>query len=103
MSQINFSRNKVSVLCVIGRMVSGASVRATDIPTNITHGTLVISEDSELTSDVPCNVVGAPCMQLAAPGITLRLNGFAIARPADPLNSTTGCTSTNVCAREDGI
>src|SRR5258708_12902342 len=65
--------------------------------------TLTITDDSELTGDVTCTVAGAPCIAFGAPRITLRLNGFTIAGPADPLNPATGCTSTTVFAPEDGI
>ena len=75
--------------------------RATDISGTIS-ATLTIHEDSELTGDVTCMVAGAPCTTFGAPGITLRLNGFTIAGPADHFTPT-GCTSTTTFAAEDGI
>ena len=50
--------------------------------------TLTITEDSKLVGDVTCTVSGLPCIALAASGITLDLNGFAITGLG---NAQTGC------------
>ena len=102
MTQILSSRITFSIFCVLGLLACGARAQATNIPSNISS-TLIISDDSELTGDVTCTVMGAPCITFGAPGITLRLNGFTITGPADPLNPANGCTSTTVFAPEDGI
>jgi parallel beta-helix repeat protein len=98
-SQILSSRIPLSVFSVLALFVCGARTQATDIPAQIST-TLIIYDDSELTGDVTCTVMDAPCIQLAAPGITLRLNGFTITGRANPPN---GCTSTSNFPSEDGI
>lgn len=50
--------------------------------------TLTISEDSQLIGDVSCAVSGAPCIAVAAPNVTLSLNGFTITGLGD---AQTGC------------
>jgi hypothetical protein len=89
------------IVAVSVLFLCAGQVQATDIPGTI-FTTLVIHDDSELTGDVTCTVADAPCIQLAEPGITLRLNGFTITGPAD---SPTGCTSTTSFSTEpeDGI
>lgn len=102
MTQLLPRRITLSVFCVFALLVCGARAQADDISGTI-NTTLVLHDDSELTGDVTCNVAGAPCIQLAARGITLRLNGFTIKGPGDPRTPATGCTSTKVFAPEDGI
>ena len=50
--------------------------------------TLTITRDARLVGDVTCTVTGAPCIQIGASGVTLRLEGFSITGQADPV---TGC------------
>ena len=61
--------------------------------------TLTITEDSQLTGDVTCRVAGAACIAFGAPGISLRLNGFAVTGQGDAI---TGCSGSQV-AGEHGI
>jgi len=61
--------------------------------------TLTLTQDSQLSGDVTCQVNGRPCIELAAPGITLRLMGFTIRGPAEPPSA---CAPTNAVP-EDGI
>src|SRR4051794_14498760 len=70
--------------------LSAVSGRAADISGTITN-TLTIRENSQLSGDVTCNVTGAPCISIAASGITLDLNGFSITGLGDP---ETGCGGT---------
>jgi hypothetical protein len=46
--------------------------------------TLTITEDSQLVGDVTCALSGAPCIQINASSVTLKLNGFTITGEADP-------------------
>ena len=61
--------------------------------------TLTITRDARLVGDVTCTVIGAPCIQIAASGVTLRLEGFSITGRADP---ATGCAGGQT-AGEHGI
>ena len=97
MSQILSSRITLSVFSVFALFVCGARAQATDISGTISS-TLTIMDDSELVGDVTCTVGGATCIQLAAPGITLRLNGFTISGRADPPSNCPSLTGP-----EDGI
>jgi hypothetical protein len=65
---------------------------ATDISGTIST-TLKIMENSRLVGDVTCTVSGAPCIVIAAPGVTLDLNGFNLTGLGDP---QTGCSGTSV-------
>lgn len=60
--------------------------------------TLAITEDSQLVGDVTCTVVGGPCIQFGASGITLKLNGFIITGRSDA--TTPDCRGET---REAGI
>jgi parallel beta-helix repeat protein len=53
------------------------TAQATDISGLITT-TMTIFDDSKLTGDVTCTVVGAPCIKFGAADIELHLNGFTI-------------------------
>jgi parallel beta-helix repeat protein len=97
MSQVLSSRVTLSVFSVFALLVCGARAQATDISGTIST-TLTIFDDSELVGDVTCNVAGAPCIALGAPGIKLRLNGFTI---TDGANPSSNCASSNFT--EDGI
>jgi Right handed beta helix region len=72
---------KTGVRClmlVVGLVASGTGrSQATDIAGTLAT-TLTITEDSQLVGDVTCTVTGAPCLRFGAPGIQLRLNGYAI-------------------------
>lgn len=61
--------------------------------------TLTITRDARLVGDVTCTVVGAPCIQIGASGVTLRLEGFSITGQSDPV---TGCGGAST-AGEHGI
>ena len=50
--------------------------------------TLTITRDTRLVGDVTCTVAGAPCIQIADSGVSLRLEGFSITGRAD---AATGC------------
>ena len=78
--------------------VGVAAAEAEDIAGTIV-ATKMIFEDSQLTGNVTCMVVGAPCIQFAADDIALKLNRFTITGLADP---NTGCGGTLV-ANESGI
>ncbi len=45
--------------------------------------TLTIFEDSQLVGDVTCTVIGAPCISIGAPHVTLDLNAFTMTGQAD--------------------
>ena len=97
MSQVLSSRVTLSVFCVFALLACGARAQATDISGTISS-TLTIFDDSELVGDVTCNVAGAPCIALGAPGIKLRLNGFTI---TDGANPSSNCATSSFT--EDGI
>ena len=79
-------------------IVSVTNVRAADIGGTISS-TLTITEDSQLVDDVTCAVTGASCIAIAAPNVTLELNGFTIGGQGDP---KTGCAGSGT-ANEFGI
>jgi parallel beta-helix repeat protein len=85
------------VLCLLGLLCTGRA-QAEDISGTILV-TKTIFEDSRLTGNVTCAVVGAPCIQFGADHITLKLNRFSITGPAD---ANIGCGGTAV-ANESGI
>ena len=66
-----------------------ASAYATDISGTIST-TLTISEDSRLVGDVTCAVTGAPCIAIAASGVTLDLNGYSLTGLGDSLAGCAG-------------
>jgi parallel beta-helix repeat protein len=72
--------------------------RAADISGTI-NTTLMITENSRLVGDVTCTVTGAPCIIVAASGVTLDLNGYTITGQAD---AQMGCSGVNT-ANEHGI
>lgn len=57
--------------------------------------TLTVTEDSELTGNVTCMVVGGPCIAFGAKDIQLRLNGFTM------MGTDTTCTPAT--SFDDGI
>src|SRR5438477_2168409 len=61
---------------------AGDVVHAAGISGTISS-TLTITEDTRLTGNVTCTVVGAPCIAFGAPGIALYLNGFTMTGLAD--------------------
>jgi hypothetical protein len=61
--------------------------------------TLDVTRDTRLVGDVTCAVTGAPCLRVAASGVSLRLEGFSITGQADP---ATGCGGP-ATANEHGI
>lgn len=75
------------------------SVHAADIGGTIST-TLTITTDSQLVDDVTCTVTGAPCISIAASGVTVELNGFTMTGQAD---AQTACTSGAANFSEDGI
>lgn len=75
-------------------------VAAEDISGTITT-TKFITENSRLVGNVTCATTTEPCIDLAASNITLRLNGFTIAGPADPEGG--GCNPTSGNPQADGI
>jgi len=64
--------------------------------------TKVIVEDSQLVGNVTCTMTTTQCIQLGAPNIALRLNGFTITGPANP-DDTTTCNPTSGAPFSDGI
>jgi hypothetical protein len=64
--------------------------------------TKVIVEDSQLVGNVTCTMTTTQCIQLGAPNIALRLNGFIITGPANP-DDTTTCQATSGPPLSDGI
>ncbi len=62
--------------------------------------TMTIITNSQLTGNVTCTVVGAPCIVFGAPNIKLRLHGFTITGRANPPNN---CVSPTTLPPEDGI
>ena len=79
-------------------VLAASTTFAADIQGTISS-TLTITETSQLVGNVTCNVTGAACIAFGAPGIALKLNGFAITGQADPV---TGCAGGAV-AGEHGI
>jgi parallel beta-helix repeat protein len=79
-------------------VLAASTTFAADIQGTISS-TLTITETSELVGNVTCTVTGAACIAFGAPGIALKLNGFAITGQADPV---TGCAGGAV-AGEHGI
>jgi hypothetical protein len=67
--------------------VGAGIAEAEDIEGTIV-ATKMIFEQSQLTGDVTCEVVGAPCIQFVADHIMLKLNGFSITGLA---NADVGC------------
>lgn len=67
------------------------------------EGTIVVTkmifDDSQLTGNVTCEVVGAPCVQFGADDIALKLNGFTMTGLANP---DVGCGGVSV-GNESGI
>lgn len=79
-------------------LLSVGCINAMDISGTISS-TLTISENSRLTGDVTCTVIGAPCISFGASGFTLDLNGYSMTGLGD---SVTGC-SGDATANESGI
>jgi parallel beta-helix repeat protein len=79
-------------------VLAASTAFATDIQGTISS-TLTITENSQLVGNVTCTVTGAACIAFGAPGIALKLNGFALTGQADPM---TGCAGAAV-AGEHGI
>ena len=63
------------LICAI--LLAAAQASATDICGTISS-TLTITEDSQLTCNVKCTVIGAPCIRFGADSISMNLNGFTI-------------------------
>jgi len=68
----------------------------------IITATRTITENSELVGDVICVVADAPCINLGASNITLKLNGFTITGRAEPPNNCIPAPPAPF-APEDGI
>jgi hypothetical protein len=79
----------IPVLVVsLGLTASGAQPAITLSGTIST--TLTITEDTRLVGDVTCAVASGPCIQIGASGVTLRLEGFSITGPVDPVAGCAG-------------
>lgn len=78
----------------------GAAPSARDSVSGLITRTYVIVEDTDLSGDVTCDVVGAPCLSFGAPGVELRLNGFTITGKADPV---TACAGAPLTPAEGGV
>ena len=76
-------------------LLVASQARATDLCGSYAT-TQTITNNSQLTCDVKCNVSGAPCIRFGADSITLHLDGFTLTGRGG-LNS---CTDT---ALENGI
>lgn len=92
------ARILTGILVVASLVGVGAAAEAEDIAGTIVT-TKRILEDSRLTGNVTCQVESAPCLQFAADGIHLNLNGFSITGRADP---NIGCGGTAI-TNESGI
>jgi hypothetical protein len=79
-----------SLKAVAALILFAGSVRAADISGAITS-TLTLKENSRLVGDVACTVSGAPCITIAASGVTLDLNGYNLTGLGDP---QTGCSGS---------
>src|SRR5260370_26918022 len=88
MNQFLSNRVTLVVLAFSAFLLCAGRTHATEISGTIST-TLTIYEDSELTGDVTCTVVGAPCIAFGTSNITLRLNGFTMAGPARPAQNPT--------------
>ena len=71
----------ISGLFALWICVGAAAAR--DISGSISS-TLTITDDSQLVGDVTCALSGAPCIQINASSVALKLNGFTITGEADP-------------------
>jgi hypothetical protein len=78
--------------------LSAVSAHAMDISGTI-GSTVIIMENSKLTGDVTCTVMGAPCITIGVSGLRLDLNGYNMVGLGD---SVTGCNGTGT-ANEVGI
>lgn len=78
--------NRVGILAIVllSLGITVAPVAGAEIMGTISS-TMTITDDSELVGDVMCTVTGAPCISFGAPGLTLKLNGFAMTGKADAL------------------
>jgi hypothetical protein len=100
MNQFLSHRVILVVLAFSALLLCAGRTHATEISGTIST-TLTIYEDSELTGDVTCTVVGAPCIAFGTSNITLRLNGFTMTGRASPPNNCTSFPTPFV--PEDGI
>ena len=77
---------------VVGVVAAGLGLAARAQPADELSGTIsathTITRDTRLVGDVTCTVAGAPCIQIAASDVSLRLEGFSITGRAD---AATGC------------
>jgi nitrous oxidase accessory protein NosD len=79
------ARAVVAVVVFFGIAASGGAQPSIPLSGTITS-TLNLSSDARLVGDVTCMVAaGTPCIRITASGVTLRLNGFAITGPVDPV------------------
>jgi parallel beta-helix repeat protein len=76
----NLTKTNLTKLAALSGMVFFGTglAQATTIPAVISNvtGTLIITSDSHLTTNVSCTITGAPCIKFGANGIKLNLNGF---------------------------
>ncbi len=99
--------SKLALLAAV-LFVFGGAVNAEQISGTIAT-TRVIFEDSELVGDVICTMTNAACIEIGAPDIKLRLNGFTMTGPAspdatpDPANPAAFCNATSGAPAADGI
>jgi hypothetical protein len=79
-------------LIVLALFVCAGRVQATDLSGSYST-TQYINDDSRLVGDVTCEPTLAkePCIVFGAPHIKLRLNGFTITGPVDPITNLAAC------------
>jgi parallel beta-helix repeat protein len=92
MKRLRTLRSLAEVLFVTVELAIGVVPAESENISGVISATRIITEDSQLTSDVTCTLVAAPCIQFRASGITLRMNGFTMTGLAD---AATGCTGAN--------
>ena len=83
----------------LGRVAPAPQAPPEETISGSISATRTVTQNARLTGDVTCTVQGAPCIQLAAAGITINLNGFTVSGVGDP---STGCQGNNT-ANEIGI
>jgi hypothetical protein len=100
MNQFLSNRVALVLLAFSALLLCAGRTRAIEVSGTISN-TVTIYEDSKLTGDVTCTVVGAPCIAFGTSNITLRLNGFTMTGRASPPNNCTSFPTPFV--PEDGI
>jgi len=90
--------NRLSQLVLTLLIITASTSQAAKISGTIST-TMAITEDSQLTGDVTCQVTGGPCINITASHVSLDLNGYTITGQNDP---QVGCSGAGTGA-EAGI